>query len=103
MRWAVRAKEWKSFLAATYHQFLDQRFSLRHHVLQLGDDLQVLRAALSVPELLLRGFKTVRNTTVNTSHKPLFDFPEPATNPVRTPAGLKGPLTGNKEMTMTPL
>lgn len=46
--------------ADTYHQFLDERFSLRHHVLQLSDDLQVLLATLPVPELVLGSFQPAR-------------------------------------------
>lgn len=46
--------------AVTYHQFLDERFSLRHHVLQLSDDLQILRTTLPVPELLLCSFQPGR-------------------------------------------
>lgn len=47
------------FSAVTYHQFLDERFSLRHHLLQLGDHLQILRTALPVPEFLLRSLQPV--------------------------------------------
>lgn len=71
----LRATEPRS---STYHQLLDQSFSLGHHVLQLGDDLQVLVAALSVPELLLCGLQTVKHTTVKTSHEPFRDGMKPA-------------------------
>lgn len=56
-----------SGVSVTYHQFLHKSFPLRHHILQLGDHLQILMTALPVPELILCSFQPVRSEITNTN------------------------------------